>query len=361
MAEQNCIMCNRTCSDYHENGNKELRVLNCPICGCYIAPLYNSLLFDVKYIENPYDTEKTSTYMFYNQRAEYPFFLGQEARFNSYKKDVSHSKAKFLAAADIESWYPKTIDEKIDKVLLKIKDLSRYDGDTISVNFSKAKVLFFAHIKDCSEEVDEDIVAQQQIEFIIDALIELNYISVDDWDNIKSSMISSTTFLHVKLTPKGLAQVYYLQKTHMANKEVFVAMSFHKSANDIRKAIKQGIENARYSSLLMDEVVHNHQIVPEMLRLIKETRFMIMDITQPNFGAYYEAGYAQGLGKEVIITCSKEVWDKKDFSCNLDKSCYYKEIANKPHFDIAQKQVLVWKDYKDLTKQLAEWIKLIID
>ncbi len=110
----------------------------------------------------------------------------------------------------------------------------------------------------------------------------------------------------------------------------------------------------------MDEIVHNHQIVPEMLRLIKETRFMIMDITQPNFGAYYEAGFAQGLEKEVIITCSKEVWDKKDFSCDLDKDCRYKEIASKPHFDIAQKQVLVWKDYKDLTKQLTEWIKHII-
>ena len=86
---------------------------------------------------------------------------------------------------------------------------------------------------------------------------------------------------------------------------------------------------------------------------------MIMDITQPNFGAYYEAGYALGLGKEVIITCSEEVWNKNDFECPKDKQCYYIRLALKPHFDIAQKQVLRWKNYKDLTKKLSEWIKQI--
>lgn len=33
---------------------------------------------------------------------------------------------------------------------------------------------------------------------------------------------------------------------------------------------------------------------------------MVVDITYPNYGAYYEAGYAQALGKEVIICCRKE-------------------------------------------------------
>ena len=57
-----------------------------------------------------------------------------------------------------------------------------------------------------------------------------------------------------------------------------------------------------------------------------------------------------GLGKEVIITCSKEIFSKKDFANKLE------EKALKPHFDIAQKQILVWEDTADLTKQLKEWI-----
>ena len=31
----------------------------------------------------------------------------------------------------------------------------------------------------------------------------------------------------------------------------------------------------------------------------------------------------------------------------------------KPHFDIAQKQILIWNDESDLTKKLSEWIKAL--
>lgn len=111
-----------------------------------------------------------------------------------------------------------------------------------------------------------------------------------------------------------------------------------------------------------------------MLRLIRESRFLILDITEPNFGAYYEAGYASGLGKEVIVCCKKEIFDKKNFICpHLEKikeedketlskeDCKYYSKALRPHFDIAQKQTLVWEDEGDLTKKLTEWIKFLFD
>ncbi|MBR1675711.1 MAG: hypothetical protein IJ706_00155 [Clostridia bacterium] len=101
---------------------------------------------------------------------------------------------------------------------------------------------------------------------------------------------------------------------------------------------------------------------------------MILDITEPNFGAYYEAGYASGLGKEVIVCCKKEIFDKKNFICpHLEKikeedketlskeDCKYYSKALRPHFDIAQKQTLVWEDEGDLTKKLTEWIKFLFD
>ena len=140
-----------------------------------------------------------------------------------------------------------------------------------------------------------------------------------------------------------------------------IAVSIMAEIIRIKNSREQG---AGYSAELMDEIIHNHQIVPEMLRLILESRFLIMDITQPNFGAYYEAGYAQGLGKEIIVTCQEEVFNQKKYECEFipkdDKTCWLKEVATKPHFDIAQKQILVWKDYADLTKKLSEWIKFII-
>ena len=130
-------------------------------------------------------------------------------------------------------------------------------------------------------------------------------------------------------------------------------MAFNTETDDTRKAIKAGIEKAGYSPEFIDEIKHNRQIVPEMFRLIRESRFLILDITDPNYGAYYEAGYALGLGKEVIICCSSDVFNK-DYT-NVENAKYIK-----PHFDILQKQVLIWKDYEDLTNKLCEWIKAII-
>ena len=93
-----------------------------------------------------------------------------------------------------------------------------------------------------------------------------------------------------------------------------------------------------------------------MFRLIRESRFLILEITDPNYGAYYEAGYALGLGKEVIICCKEEVFTKKYETEEEQK--YQKYLQ--PHFDIAQKQILVWSNYEDLTHKLTEWIKAII-
>ena len=132
-------------------------------------------------------------------------------------------------------------------------------------------------------------------------------------------------------------------------------MAFNENTKNTREAIRKGIQHAEYDATLIDEIIHNKQIVPEMLRLIRESRLLVMDITEPNYGAYYEAGYAQGLGKEVIITCSDKVFSKTYESEEEKKMMKY----IKPHFDIAQKQILVWHDVEDLTKKLSEWIKAI--
>ena len=90
---------------------------------------------------------------------------------------------------------------------------------------------------------------------------------------------------------------------------------------------------------------HNHQIVPEILYEIDRSKFLVMDVTLPNYGAYYEAGYALGKGKEVIISCRKEEFDNPD---------------KRPHFDILQKTLVVWEDEKDLMEKLQKRIEATV-
>ena len=51
---------------------------------------------------------------------------------------------------------------------------------------------------------------------------------------------------------------------------------------------------------------------------IQTSRFVLADLTHDNHGAYWEAGYAEGLGKPVIYTCevSKFTKEKTHFDTN---------------------------------------------
>ena len=92
----------------------------------------------------------------------------------------------------------------------------------------------------------------------------------------------------------------------------------------------------------MDEIEHNHQIVPEMLYEIRESRFVIAELTGHNNGAYFEAGYALGFGKEVIQVCNKE------------------KFGEDGHFDVKQINTVLWENQDDLSARLDARIKATI-
>ena len=123
-------------------------------------------------------------------------------------------------------------------------------------------------------------------------------------------------------------------------------MSFNEETDIIRKAFKAGIEGAGYSPMAIDEKEHNNQIVPEILFEIDNSRFLVMDATYPNNGAYYEAGYALGKGKQVIICCRKDSFND--------------ESKNRPHFDIAQKSMIIWETEDELVEKLKKRINATI-
>lgn len=148
------------------------------------------------------------------------------------------------------------------------------------------------------------------------------------------------------MTLKAWNRIEEINKNAGFGKNVFIAMSFAEGTESTREVLKQGISNAGYTPVIIDEVTHNHQIVPEMFKQIRDSKFLVIDVSVPNNGAYYEAGYALGLGKEVIFCCKKEIFDDE---------------TKRPHFDVSQKQMIVWKDEADLSDKLEKWIKSLFE
>ena len=139
----------------------------------------------------------------------------------------------------------------------------------------------------------------------------------------------------------------YIAEVEKANRDRtgFIAISFREETEPIISALKKGIERAHFEPIVIKDVEHNNQIVPEIRRHIERCSFLVMDCTHPNLGAYYEAGIAVGLGKEVIICCSEESFNSDD---------------SRPHFDIAQQSMIVWKDLDDLSERLTKRIKATV-
>jgi len=119
-------------------------------------------------------------------------------------------------------------------------------------------------------------------------------------------------------------------------------MAFSDHTKNIREKIRQGIKEAKYEPRFMDEIEHNNQIVPEILYEIRKSKFIIAELTGHNNGAYYEAGYAAGLGKEVIHICSKETF------------------GSDGHFDVKQKSNILWNNENEIPDLLYKRIEATI-
>ena len=71
-------------------------------------------------------------------------------------------------------------------------------------------------------------------------------------------------------------------------------------------------------------------VIDNLLRSeIRNARFLLADLTHYNRGAYWEGGYAEGLGKPVIYLCERSVFDDE---------------KKRPHFDTNHCQTVVWEE-----------------
>lgn len=348
------------------------KIGTCPVCGCKETSIDRRASTSSEFVEcsccgrfeisdfvienNTVDIDKLASYLFYNGNLSQPLkgvnekffnFIGTKEKYD--EKFEKYPYCYHVTNEIVENWYPKTFSDKVDKFLLCLAEKSHFLGDV--ANFTDEQLLSacFVNRHPLGPMVDILDTDFTQCHFLLEFLEENDYVTLSGTETVLSS--------------KGWARIDELQKSDINNKNIFVSMSFDKSVEATRDAIRQGIIASGFSPEFIDEIIHNHQIMPEMFRLIRECKMLILEISDPNFGAYYEAGYALGLGKEVIICCNESVFVNKEITIKGKKITYKeKEKFGKyllPHFDIAQKQILVWKNNEDLTKKLAEWIKAL--
>lgn len=242
---------------------------------------------------------------------------------NPYPEDVGYK-------INIEPYvkkYPATFIKRMDAILNNISSLHESIGSYFAITNKDERMML------C--ETDDP---ESEIAYVISMMSELGYIVAEE-DTLDESIY------RCQITLTGWKRIEEINSSETKKDQAFIAMSFSADEKIQRRAeaFKKAIINAGYIPYKMDEIEHNNQIVPEMFYEISRSKFLIIDLTDNNNGAYYEAGYAQALGIEVIACCEKS------------------KIKN-VHFDVSQKNMIVWdaENEEELISKLRRRIEATV-
>lgn len=311
-AEIPCPVC-RSMAPCYITHRPDLQNFQCPVCGNYAWSTEDHC--------DPINKNQLSAYLAYHailpkdDETRYYTTLDKQLC-DKYNRDFSngepsHGRPIHIDADIVANWYPKSFAEKVDHILLYISSHAPHLGQTVHFSVEQLYSILFIDRYELSSGKhvlrSEDDLSKEAM-FMLSCVAEQGYIQF-----IRSNILNG---LPITLMPSAYARIDEIQRNTANGKNVLVAMKFGDDTKPLREAIRKGIHDAEYVAVFIDEVQHNDFITPELLKCIRDSKFVVVDLTHKNYGAYFEEGYAMGLGKPVIQLCKRRV---------------------KLHFDVAQK------------------------
>lgn len=222
-----------------------------------------------------------------------------------------------------------TPSEQVDNIIMFIGDECKIYGKTI-LYIANSPDLDRLRIKACIKD-------KKTATIFIDTLINDKYLEKPE-----------TTTL--TLTLQGWKKYEELIKTNIDSKKAFMAMQFDSDQIAfINTYLKPAVKNTGFDLVLLTDISSAESLIDNKLRVaINNSRFLICDLTHQNKGAYWEAGYAEGLGRPVIYICEEESFKRE-----------------KPHFDTNHQEFFKWKkgdedSIKKFVDQLQDKIRVTI-
>jgi len=300
-SEHICVLCNQIASFHRIQG--ELYSVECKICGKYESTDLHDLAFKALSEE---------------KKAMISAYTRELFEYDSLKPKLYRLNDQGEIQKIIERYKKKTIYEKFDRLIQYAKKKSSYFGENIRSNINSSKDYPITYSKNVGEF--ENIFNQAR----------------------KEGFLQSDSRDHLALTWAGWQRAEEIKDARMLSKKCFVAMSCSEDLNEIyERGIKEAIIEVGYEPIFIEKEEHNEKICDLIIAEIRACKFLIADVTGQRQNVYYEAGFAHGLGHDVIWTCKQD------------------EIK-KAHFDTRQYNHITWMNKEELKKKLVNRIKATI-
>jgi hypothetical protein len=135
----------------------------------------------------------------------------------------------------------------------------------------------------------------------------------------------------VRVTKKGWDRYEELRHSVVESRIAFMAMPFNNETLDrvFEECFKPAVAATGFELRRIIDQQKAGVIDDQMRVAIRRARFSIAELTLGNKGAYWEAGFAEGLNRPVIYTCERSYFDNE---------------KTKPHFDINHCSTVIWKE-----------------
>lgn len=280
---------------------------------------------------------------------------------NEWERKGRKRTGKIITYNDLEqiisAFRPLDPIEKMDQALINFEKASFYVGSLVNFNQNIDYPLYY-----CNEP--GELIA------ICRLLFKAGLTFAPDTFNPQNNLY---------ITANGYQRLREIKKPNRDSRQCFVAMWFTTDMNEVfESAIKPAIEFVeegeslpRFEAVKIDNFEHVNDINDEIIGQIRRSRFIVCDLTGYRSGVYFEAGFAYGLGLDVIYTCRKD-WTKEEILKNetgQEVPFLYDDHSNKipikkegVHFDLAHRNRIEWTPDKlnDFKIRLTNRIKAVI-
>lgn len=304
--DKNCFFCNSTCKASIMPEKSYSIAYCCNYCGDYLLDPQDSTR-----LSNQSDSKFKIACVLNERRLKGLGGIALSDKTDKVSKVCGYPQ---VSIDDILDEFPKKASDSFNRTILNLSRLAKrpFEGIKLEVNMAHL-LLFMSEHEECNAFLRE--LAQQGF---------IRFLESKRGPQLR----------HFFLTPKFWEKEERLQKEEVDNKRAFVAMWFDESMDDYFKdGIKKAIKDAGYEPVRIDLKDFNGKICDEIIAEIKRCKFLVSDFSGQRGGVYFEAGFAQGLGRPTIFTV------KKDDVGNL-------------HFDTRQYNHIVYDSPEDLRKQL---------
>lgn len=323
-----CPLCNYQDASCTASGLEQ--IIECNYCGQFIVDRESLRRISFFTKNDPYVKLKIAAIAYeYNlQRIPIAICANNESSWRGY---IALTPEQLMAN------FPLSINQIIDRSLINLDNNSKNMGHPLFPKELQTSLDFA-----CFYSFDHS-----QFLNMVKIMQDMKYIAVS---GNATTMISDggreSRFGHpinVSLLPAGYARIQQLESEPPGGSpQAFVAMWFDDSrlvyyTDAISPAIYDAHKDyVEVNPIRIDYVPHNDKICDKIISEIRKSHYVVADVTGNNAGAYYEAGFAQGLGIPVIWAVDENVAKEKPM-----------------HFDVRQYNTVFYKSVEDLKEKLT--------